>query len=83
MIRFAAQPAQEGALQQLGVESVCLGPSVLAGNRDTIWVDDVGLNVASPQPTRQPKAVAAGLEGEHYAGDLAPGIDCLVTPAMQ
>jgi hypothetical protein len=38
MIRFAAQPAQEDALQQLGVESVCLGPSVLAVNRDTIWV---------------------------------------------
>jgi hypothetical protein len=56
---------------------------VLAGNRYNIWVDDVGLNVASPQPTCQPKAVAAGLESEYYAGDFAPGIDCLVTPAMQ
>jgi hypothetical protein len=56
---------------------------VLAGNRNTIWVNDVGLNVASPQPTRQPKAVASGLEGERYAADIAPSIDCLISPAMQ
>src|SRR4029077_20817549 len=44
-IRFATQPGQEDALQQLGVEPVCLGRSVLAGNRDTT---DNGLGPCPP-----------------------------------
>jgi len=47
-IRFATQPAQEDALQQLGVEPVCLGRSVLAGNRDTT---DNGLAALARHPS--------------------------------
>src|SRR3954452_5769342 len=41
---FAAQPAEEGALEQLGVEPVSLGPPVLPRDRDARRVDGVGLD---------------------------------------
>ena len=81
--RLAAQPAQEGALEQLGVEPVGLGPPVLARDGDARRVDDVGLDAARPQPAGEPEAVAPGLEGDREAGDRAPGPGRLVPPALQ
>ena len=75
---FAAQPAEEGALEQLGVEPVGLGPPVLPRDGDARRVDDVGLDAARPQPARQPEAVAAGLEGDADARDRAAGPGRLV-----
>ena len=83
VVRLAAQPAQEGALEQLGVEPVGLGPPVLARDRDARRVDDVGLDAARPQPAGEPEAVAPGLEGDREAGDRAPGPGRLVPPALQ
>ena len=74
VVRLAAQPAEEGALEQLGVEPVGLGPAVLAGDRDAGGVDDVRLDAARPQPAGQPEAVAAGLEGDRDARDRAPAL---------
>ena len=83
VVRLAAQPAQEGALEQLGVEPVGLGPPVLARDGDARRVDDVGLDAARPQPAGEPEAVAPGLEGDREAGDRAPGPGRLVPPAPQ
>ena len=43
----------------------------------------MGLNVVRPEPTGQPEAVAAGLEGHSYARDFAPRLHCFIAPAMQ
>ena len=56
---LAAQPAQEHAHQHAGVQPVGLGPTMLARHCDARGVNDVRLNAASPQPSRQPKPVAA------------------------
>src|SRR3954467_14021272 len=57
--RLAAQPAQEGALEQPGVQAVGLGAPVLPRDRDAGRVDDVGLDAAGAQPAREPEPVAA------------------------
>ena len=46
VVRLAPQPAEEGALEQLGVKPVRLGPPMLAGDGDARGMDDIGLDVA-------------------------------------
>ena len=46
VISLAAQPAEKGALEQLGVETVGLGAPVLARHGYARCVDNVGLDVA-------------------------------------
>jgi hypothetical protein len=36
-------------------------------------MDHLGLDVARPQPARQPYAIAAGLESDRNPADLPPG----------
>src|SRR3954453_2782183 len=43
---FATQPAEEGTLEQLGVEPVRLGPPMLPRHGDARRVDNMGLNAA-------------------------------------
>jgi hypothetical protein len=81
--RLAPQPAEEGALEQLGVEPVGLGPAVLAGDGDARGVDHVGLDASGPQPARQPEAVAAGLVGDRDARDRLARLGRLVPPASE
>ena len=69
MITLAPQPTEKGAFEQLGVETIGLGAPVLARYGYARCVDDVGLDVARPEPTRQPEAVTAGLEGDRDAFD--------------
>ena len=83
MAPFAAQPAQEPALQQLGVEPVGLRPAMLPRYGDTRGMDHVRLDATRPQPARQPEAVAAGFEGHRNPRDRAAGPDRLIPPAMQ
>ena len=58
MLRFAAQPAEKGALEQLRVEPIRLRPSVLARHRDARRVDHIGFDDwersqrASQKPSR-------------------------------
>jgi hypothetical protein len=43
---FAAQPAQEGPLQQRGIQPICFSPSVLARDSDAGRVDHMGFDAA-------------------------------------
>src|SRR5271163_2607326 len=51
--------------------------------RDTRGMDDVRFYSTCLEPARQPKAVAAGFEGNRNPRDLAAGLDRLIPPAMQ
>ena len=83
MTPFSTQPPQEPALQQLGVEPVGFRPAMLPRYRDTRGMDHVSLYSTRRKPARQPKAVAAGFEGNRNPRDRAAGPDCLIPPAMQ
>ena len=80
---FAPQPAEEGALEQLGVEAIGLGPAVLAWDGDAGRVDDVRLDAVCTRPARQPEAVAASLESHGDTRDPAPGFTGLLAPAFE
>src|SRR3954452_2769232 len=56
---LAPQPTEEGAHQQLRVQTIGLCPSVPARDSDARGMGDIGLDAAPPQPARQPKAVAS------------------------
>src|SRR6516162_1159583 len=83
VITLAAQPAEKGAFEQLGVEPVGLGASVLARYGYARCVNNVGLNAARPQPTRQPETIPASLEGNCNAFDLASCFLGFLAPSMQ
>src|SRR6266436_1840293 len=83
MAPFPTQPPQERALQQLGIEPVGLGPAMLPRYRDTRGMDHVRLYPTRLKPARQPKAVAAGFEGNRNPRDRAAGPDRLIPPAVQ
>src|SRR5213592_299281 len=83
MAPFSTQPPQEPALEQLGVEPVGLRSAMLPRYRDTRGMDHVRLYSPRRQPTRQPKAVASGFEGQRDPRDCAAGPDRLIPPAMQ
>src|SRR4051794_13203516 len=83
MLRPAPQPAEEHALEQGGVEPVGLGAPMLARDGDAGRVNDMGLDAVRSKPARQPEAIAAGLEGDSDAADLAAGLAGLLTPAVE
>src|SRR5882724_265335 len=83
VITLAAQPAEKRAFEQLGVEPIGLGAPVLARHRHTRCVNDVGLNVACTEPTRQPEAVTARLEGDSDAFDPMACLRRFLSPSMQ
>jgi hypothetical protein len=82
MAPFSTQPTQEPALQQLGVEPVGFRSAMLPRYRDARGMDHVRFHPTCLEPTRQPKAVAAGFEGKRNSRDRAPGPDHLIAPAM-
>jgi len=83
MAGLAAQPAEEAALEQLGVEPIGLRPAMGARHGHAGRVDDMRLDAACPQPAGQPEAVATGLVGDRDAADRPPRPRRLVPPAMQ
>src|SRR5207253_419507 len=83
VITFAAQPAEKGAFEQLGVEAVGLGAPVLTRYGDARCVDDVDLDVADPEPARQPEAITAGLESDSNAFDPVSRLLRFLSPSMQ
>src|SRR5450755_2372666 len=83
VISFAAQPAEKGALEQLGVETVGLGAPVLARHGYARCVDNVSLDAACSKPARQPETVPAGLKGDGNAFDPASCFLRFLTPAIE
>ena len=83
VLRLTAQPAEEGTLEQLGIEAIRLGPPMLTRDRDARWVDHVGFDLMCAQPARQPEAIATGLIGDGDPLDRAPSLGCFLAPAMQ
>jgi hypothetical protein len=83
MAPFPTQPPQEPPLEQFGVQPICLCPAMFPRNRHTRGMDHVCLYPARLEPARQPKAVAAGFEGQRNPRDCAAGPDRLIPPAMQ
>src|ERR1700730_12467247 len=83
MAPFSTQPPQEPALQQLGVEPVGFRSAMFPRNCHTRGMDHVRLYPMRLKPARQPKAVAAGFEGNRNPRDRAAGSDRLIPPAMQ
>src|SRR6266566_3372025 len=83
VITLAAQPAEKDAFEQLGVEPVGLGAAVLARYGYARCMNDMDLDVARPQPTRQPEAVTAGLESDSDAFDLVSCLLRFLSPSMQ
>jgi hypothetical protein len=74
ILRVPLRPSAS-AHQQFGVESIRLRPPVFTRHRNTRWMDDVGLNVVSPQPAREPEAITSRLIGDDDALDLASGLN--------
>jgi hypothetical protein len=83
VITLAAQPAEKGAFEQLGVEPIGLGAPVLARYGYARCVNDMGLDVACPEPARQPEPITAGLEGDGDAFDPVSCLLRLLSPSMQ
>src|SRR3954466_5016847 len=83
VIGFAAQPADEDPFEQSRVEAICFRPAMLARDSHAGRVDDVGFDIAGPEPARQPEPVAARLERDHDARNRATLLGCLGTPAHQ
>ena len=80
---LATQPAQEHPHQHRRVEPVRLRPLVLARDRHACRVDDMHLDPARAQPSRQPEAVAASLVRDRDPGNRAPGPGRFVLPTQQ
>jgi hypothetical protein len=73
---------REPPLEQFGVQPIGLCPAMFPRNRHTRGMDHVCLYPARLEPARQPKAVAAGFEGQRNPRDCAVGPDGLIPPAM-
>src|SRR3954463_16615917 len=83
VVGFAAQPAEEDPFEQPRIEAICFRPAMLAGDSHAGRMDDVGFDIAGPEPARQPDPVAARLERDHDARNRATLLGCLGTPAHQ
>ena len=83
MMRLTAQPADKGALQKLGVQSICLRSAVLTRHGNARRVDHIGFDVSRPKPSGQPEAVAPSLEGHGNSFDSVPSLDRFSLPTTQ
>src|ERR1700675_2384354 len=64
MVGLAAQPAQERAHQELRVEPIRLGATMIPLYRDARGMNDIGLDVVLAEQPREPEPVAPRLEGD-------------------
>ncbi len=81
--RLTAQPTQEGALQQFGIEPIRLRPAMLTRHGDTCRVDHMSFDTPSPQPPRQPETIPAGFVGHGDPIDGTTRLGRLLAPAVQ
>jgi hypothetical protein len=82
VITLAAQPAEKGAFEQLGVEPVGFGTPVPTRDGDARCVNDIDLDVARLEQARQPEAVTAGLERNDDTFDPVACLLCFLSPSM-
>jgi hypothetical protein len=71
MARLPPQPAEQHPQEKSGVETICLGAASIPGHSHAARVDDVRLNAARHQPTRQPKTIPPGLISDDEMLDLS------------
>ena len=64
MVWFAAEPAEESALEQLGIEAICLRAAMLARDWNARRMNDIGFDFSIAKPPGQPEAIAPGLIGD-------------------
>jgi hypothetical protein len=83
VVPLAAQPAEKGAFQLLGVEPVGLGSTALPRHRNARSVNDVRLDPMCSQPARQPEAVPAGLEGDGDTLNFVAGLVRFIPPSIE
>src|SRR5262249_39009479 len=83
VVPLPAQPAEKGALEELGIEPVGLGAPVLTRHGYAGSVYDMRLDAARSQPPGQPEAIPSGFEGDGNARDLVPGLLCLLAPPLE
>src|SRR5262249_31032569 len=82
VITLAAQPAKKGAFEQLGIEPVGLGTPVLPRYGYARCMNDMDLDVAGPEPARQPAAVTASLESDSDPFDHVSCLLGFLSPSM-
>src|SRR6201988_5348289 len=83
MALFAAQPAEKNAHQKFRIEPIGLRTPVLARHRNAGRMDDVNLDIACPQPAREPEPVAPSFIGDDDTLDVAPSLAGFAAPTMQ
>jgi len=83
VVPLAAQPAEKGAFQLLGIEPVGLGPAALPRHRHARSVNDVRLDSLCSRPARQPEAVPAGLEGDGDTLNFVAGLVRFIPPSIE
>src|SRR6201997_614705 len=83
MALLAPQPAEKDAHQKFRIETIGLRAPVFTRHRDAGGMDDVGLNIARPQPAAEPEPVAASLKGDNDTLDVAPRLTGFLAPTMQ
>src|SRR6202040_2693537 len=83
MALLATQPAEKGAHQEFGVEAIGLRAPVFARHRNARGMDDVSLDIAPQEPTREPEAVAASLIGDDDALNIASSPVRFIPPTLQ
>src|SRR5262249_20088806 len=59
MALLAAQPAEKDTHQEFRIETIGLRAPVFARHRDARRMDDIGLNIARPQPARAARPMAS------------------------
>src|ERR1700756_1730036 len=74
MALFAPQPTEKEGHQKFRIETIGLRAPLFARHRDAGGMDDVGLNIARPQPAREPEPIAASLIGDDDTPDIAPSL---------
>jgi hypothetical protein len=80
--RLAAQPSQKHADEHLSIEPIRLGSAGLARYRDARRMHDEGLDATDPQPSSQPKPIAARLESENGPCDRSASFCRSIPPTL-
>ena len=82
MPRFAPEPAERGAQENVEVDAVGLGAPAVALDRNARGMQDVDFDAMGHQGPRDPETVEARFVPRHHAPDLATGLFRLALPPL-